>query len=295
MLMAGSLKIVRGRIWQIASMDSLNPAPTDRIPTYFHVLAKPTGAVCNLNCTYCFFLPKEALYPESDFRMADDLLEIYIRQLIESQPDRVSVACQGSEPTLMGLEFFRRMMELVAKYRRPNQQVEHSIQTNGTRLDDAWCAFLKEHRFLVGISVDGPGKLRDKYRVDKGGKGTFDQVMRGWELLKKHDVDCNILCTVHAGNVGHALELYRFFRDVLGTGLMQFIPIVERVNADLIPIASLELGSRVGGKRPLYLQSGNSVAERSVQPEQLGRFLVEIFDEWVRRDVADRGAKGGAE
>ena len=171
-------------------------------PGYFHVLAKPTGAVCNLNCTYCFFLSKEALYPESDFRMQDDLLEIYIRQLVESQPEQVTIAWQGGEPTLMGLEFFRRSVALVEKYRRPGQRVEHTIQTNGTRLDDAWCEFFKQHGFLVGLSVDGPRELHDRYRVDKGGKGTFDQVMRGWELLKKHEVECNILCTVHAGNAG---------------------------------------------------------------------------------------------
>ena len=132
-------------------MDAVNtPTMRTEAPGYFHVLAKPTGAVCNLDCTYCFFLSKEALYPESDFRMHDDLLEIYVRQLLEAQPEQVAIAWQGGEPTLMGVEFFRRMMELVEKYRRPGQRVEHSIQTNGTRLDDAWCEFFKEHGFLVG-------------------------------------------------------------------------------------------------------------------------------------------------
>ena len=151
-------------------------------PRYFHVLAKPTGAVCNLDCTYCFFLSKESLYPGSEFRMADDLLELYLRQLLESQPEQVTIAWQGGEPTLMGLEFFQRAMDLVEKHRRPSQRVEHTIQTNGTRLDDAWCAYFKQHNFLVGLSVDGPRALHDIYRVDKGGRGTFDQVMRGWEL-----------------------------------------------------------------------------------------------------------------
>ena len=257
---------------------------------YFHVLAKPTGAVCNLDCTYCFFLSKEALYPESDFRMKDDLLEHYVRQLLESQPERVQVAWQGGEPTLMGLEFFQRMMELVAKYRRPGQQVEHSIQTNGTRLDDAWCGFFKHHGFLVGLSVDGPRALHDTYRVDKGGRGTFDQVMRGWELLRKHKVETNILCTVHAANVEHGVEVYRFFRDELGARFMQFIPIVERVAANMVPVANLGWGSRAGaagssGARPLYVQAGDRVTERSVEPDALGKFLVDIFEEWVRRDV----------
>jgi len=268
-------------------MDAVNtPTMRTEAPGYFHVLAKPTGAVCNLNCTYCFFLSKEALYPESDFRMHDDLLEIYVRQLLEAQPEQVAIAWQGGEPTLMGVEFFRRTMDLVEKYRRPGQRVEHSIQTNGTRLDDAWCTFFKEHGFLVGLSVDGPRELHDRYRVDKGGKGTFDQVMRGWELLKKHGVECNVLCTVHAANVGRALDVYRFFRDGMGAQFLQFIPIVERVNADLVPLANLGWGARAGGVRPLYLQSGDQVTERSVRPEQLGRFLIDIFDEWVRHDVA---------
>jgi uncharacterized protein len=257
---------------------------------YFHVLAKPTGAVCNLDCTYCFFLSKEALYPESDFRMKEDLLELYVRQLLESQPEMVMVAWQGGEPTLMGLEFFERMMVLVERYHRPGQKVEHSIQTNGTRLDDAWCAFFKEHHVLVGLSVDGPRALHDAYRVDKGGNGTFDQVMRGWELLKKHGVECNILCTVHRANVEHAVEVYRFFRDGLGAGFMQFIPIVERVNVDMVPLANLGWGTRgaaagSSGARPLYVQAGDQVTERTVRPEQLGRFLIAIFEEWVRRDV----------
>lgn len=266
-------------------MSSSAAPTTGPTPGYFHVLAKPTGAVCNLNCTYCFFLSKEALYPESDFRMADDLLEIYLRQLIESQPQTVTIAWQGGEPTLMGLDFFRRSVALVEQFRRPGQRVEHTIQTNGTRLDDAWCEFFKQYGFLVGLSVDGPRELHDRYRVDKGGKGTFDQVMRGWELLKQHGVECNILCTVHAGNVGHALTLYQFFRDTLGAGFMQFIPIVERVNADLVPLANLGWGARAGEVRPLYRQAGDQVTERSVRPEQLGRFLIDIFDEWVRHDV----------
>jgi uncharacterized protein len=267
-------------------MDAASSPPiTTQVPGYFHVLAKPTGAVCNLDCKYCFFLSKQALYPDSDFRMADDLLELYIRQLLESQPTQVTIAWQGGEPTLMDLDFFRRSMELVEKYSKPGQRVEHTIQTNGTRLDDEWCAFFKQHNFLVGLSVDGPRELHDKYRVDKGGRGTFDQVMRGWNSLKKHGVECNILCTVHAGNVEHAVEVYRFFRDDLGARFMQFIPIVERGNADLIPVANLGWGARGTDPRPLYLQSGNRVTDRSVEPKQLGRFLIDIFDEWVRRDV----------
>jgi uncharacterized protein len=264
---------------------AVSPPMLNEAHRYFHVLAKPTGAVCNLDCKYCFFLSKQALYPESNFRMADDLLEIYIRQLLESQPEQVTIAWQGGEPTLMGLEFFRFAMELVERHSRPGQRVEHTIQTNGTRLDDGWCEFFKQHNFLVGLSVDGPLELHDVYRVDKGGKGTFDQVMRGWEVLRKHGVECNILCTVHAGNVEHAVEVYRFFRDGLGARYMQFIPIVERGDANLIPLANIGWGPRGSDPRPLYLQSGNRVTDRSVEPKQLGRFLIDIFDEWVRRDV----------
>jgi uncharacterized protein len=264
---------------------AISPSMTTAAHGYFHVLAKPTGAVCNLDCKYCFFLSKQALYPESDFRMADDLLELYIRQLLESQPAQVTIAWQGGEPTLMDIDFFRRSMELVAKFSKPGQRVEHTIQTNGTRLDDEWCAFFKQHNFLVGLSVDGPRQLHDTYRVDKGGRGTFDQVMRGWEFLKKHGVECNILCTLHAGNVEHAVEVYRFFRDGLGARFMQFIPIVERGDANLIPLANIGWGTRGTDPRPLYVQSGNRVTDRSVEPKQLGRFLIDIFDEWVRRDV----------
>ena len=148
-------------------------------PAAYHVLAKPTGPVCNLDCEYCFFLSKETLYPGDRFRMAEEQLETYVRQLLESHrtPD-VMVAWQGGEPTLMGLDFFRRSVELVDEYRRPGQRVSYTIQTNGTKIDDEWAAFLKEHRFLVGVSVDGPRELHDAYRVDKGGKGSFDRVLR---------------------------------------------------------------------------------------------------------------------
>jgi uncharacterized protein len=147
--------------------------------TPFHLLAKPTGAICNLDCKYCFFLSKEMLYPGSRFRMADELLETYIRQLLESQPGpEVIVGWQGGEPTLMGVEFFERSVQYVARYKRPEQRVSYTIQTNGTRLDDEWCAFFKKHSVLVGLSVDGPRALHDAYRVDKGGQGSFDDVTR---------------------------------------------------------------------------------------------------------------------
>lgn len=255
-------------------------------PPAYHVLVKPTGAICNLDCKYCFFLSKEMLYPGSRFRMADDLLETYIKQLLEShRTPEVIVAWQGGEPTLMGLDFFQRSIEYVQQHRRPGQVVSYTIQTNGTRLDDEWCAFFKENGFLVGLSVDGPRKMHDAYRVDKGGEGTFDDVIRGWERLRQHGVDVNILCAVHAANVDHPLEAYRFFRDNLGTEFIQFIPIVERATEELLPIANEGWSARAGGERPLYSLAGNLVTDRSVSAEKYGRFLIAVFDEWVRRDV----------
>jgi uncharacterized protein len=255
-------------------------------PPAFHILTKPTGAICNLDCKYCFFLSKEMLYPGSRFRMADSLLETYIKQLLEShQAPEVTVGWQGGEPTLMGLEFFKLSVEYAYKYKQPNQRVLFTMQTNGTKLDDAWGAFFKEHAFLVGISVDGPREIHDTYRVNKGGSGTFDQVMRGLDVLKKHQVDFNILCTVHAANQDRPLEVYHFFRDELEAEYLQFIPIVERVTADILPLANEGWSERISGDRPLYKLAGNLVTERSVQAEKFGQFLSAIFDEWVRRDV----------
>jgi len=198
-------------------------------PMPFHLLAKPTGASCNLDCKYSFFLSKDRLYGGGNLRMADDVLDAYVSQLLEAQPhSEVNVAWQGGEPTLMGLAFFRRAIDLVAKYRKPGQTIKHTIQTNGVLLDDEWAQFFKAHGFLVGLSIDGPKGMHDTYRVAKGGRGTFDQVMRAWDCLVRNDVDVNILCTVHAANGDHGLEVYRFFRDQLQAKYLQFIPIVER-------------------------------------------------------------------
>jgi uncharacterized protein len=256
------------------------------LPQAFHILAKPVGAICNLACTYCFFLSKETLYPGSHFRMPDDVLEAYIGQLLAAHgATEVTIAWQGGEPTLMGLDFFRRSVELAEQHRQPGQAVAYSIQTNGTRLDDDWCAFFKEHNFLVGLSMDGPRPLHDTYRVTKGGQGSFDQVLRGWEALNRHAVDVNILCTVHAANAGHPLDVYRFFRDELGARFIQFIPIVERVTPQTWDLAEHGWSPRQGKTRPLYTQQGHAVTRRSVKPEQYGRFLISVFDEWVRRDI----------
>lgn len=244
--------------------------PEHAIPLAFHVMAKPTGARCNLDCAYCFFLKKEELYPGSDFRMPDEVHEAYITQLFDAhQVPRITVAWQGGEPTLMGLDFFRRSMELQKKHQKPRTRVENTLQTNGILLDDEWCQFFHENDFLIGLSLDGPKELHDTYRKDKGGHGTFDQVMKAVRLLRKHRVEFNILCAVNRKNADHPAEVYRFFRDEIGVKYIQFIPIVERINEN--------------GKTGF--QEGNRVTDRSILPEQWGRFLIEIFDEWVKKDV----------
>jgi uncharacterized protein len=227
----------------------------------FHLLAKPAGAVCNLDCEYCFFLDKQELYPGGSFRMGESTLQRYVRQLLEAHADddTVTVAWQGGEPTLMGLDFFRRAVALVDASRAPGQQVVHTIQTNGTLLDDAWAAFLAEHGFLVGISIDGPPEVHDAYRVDKGGKPTYARVVRGLRALQRHGVEWNVLTTVHRANHDRGLEVYRFLRDDLGARFIQLIPIVEREDGE--------------------------AAAYSVPPEGFGRFLVDVFEEWLRHDI----------
>jgi uncharacterized protein len=199
--------------------------PPDRSPEAFHLLAKPTGALCNLACDYCFFLDKKDLYPGSRLRMTDEVLEQYMRQLIDShRTDHVAVSWQGGEPTLMGLDFFRKSIELEQQYARPGMTFMNTLQTNGTLLDDDWCDFFKENNFLIGISLDGPRELHDVYRKDKGGKPTFDKVMSGVRLLQKHKVDFNVLTTVNRANADHPLEVYRFLRDEVGTDWIQRVP-----------------------------------------------------------------------
>ncbi|MFZ0924948.1 MAG: anaerobic sulfatase maturase [Halobacteriota archaeon] len=242
-------------------MESTNSPPA------FHILAKPAGATCNLNCAYCFFLAKEQLYPHSRFRMTDEVLESYLRQYLSAQRiPHATIAWQGGEPTLMGLDFYRRSIECEQKYARSGITIERTLQTNGTLLDEEWCAFLRENKYLVGLSLDGPRELHDAYRVDKAGHPTFDRVLHAARLLQEHNVEFNILCAVSAANVTHPAEVYRFFRDEVGAQFIQFIPIVERNN---------ETG----------LQEENTVTDRSVTEEQWGRFLITIFDEWVTRDV----------
>src|SRR5262245_35207894 len=268
------------------TLPAADPSVAETAPPRFHLLAKPSGSTCNIDCKYCFFLSKEALYPDDRHRMSDSTLDVYIRQLLEAhRTPEVTVAWQGGEPTLMGVEFFRRAAALIERYRHPGQRIRQTFQTNGIALDDEWCAFLKQHDFLVGLSVDGPREIHDAHRVTRSGKGTFDRVMRGWEALQRHNVDFNILCTVTAASQDHGRSIYRFFRDQLRATWIQFIPIVERATAETIQIANRGWSERPSEKRLLYTQTGSLVTDRSVGGEAYGKFLVDVFEEWVRRDV----------
>ncbi len=229
----------------------------------YHVMLKPRGAICDLDCEYCYYLKKEELYAGSSFRMTDEVMEAFTKQYIESQlSPEIVFGWQGGEPTLMGLDFYRRAVQYQRKYAKPGVHILNTLQTNGVSLDDAWCTFFRENGFLIGISVDGPAPLHDAYRVDKAAKPTHGRVMAGLDLMKKHGVEYNVLTTVHAANVDHPLEVYRYLRDEVGSTFMQFIPIVER-------------------------EGESGTTNRSVTGRGYGKFLVTIFDQWVRRDVGN--------
>ena len=242
-------------------------------------MAKPTGPICNLDCKYCFYLEKENLYPgKHGWAMPEEVLESYIRQYIQAQvAPSITFAWQGGEPTLLGIDFYRKVVAFEHKY-ADGRRIANAFQTNGVLLNDAWAEFFAENSFLVGLSIDGPRELHDCYRVNKGGKPTFDSVMAGIGFLRKHGVDFNTLTVVNRKNSYHPLEVYRFLREV-GSGYMQFIPVVERIAAAPGP-DGLHLIS------PSW-QSSAEVSDWSVEPLQFGKFLCAIFDEWVRRDVGE--------
>lgn len=251
---------------------------TGEAPRSVHVMAKPSGAICNIDCTYCFYLEKEKLYPEKgkQWKMDDRTLEAYVKQYIEAQDvPEVNFAWQGGEPTLMGVDFFRQAVALQAEYAN-GKRITNAFQTNGTLLDEEWGVFLAENNFLVGVSVDGPQHLHDHYRVDKGGKPTFEKVMAGIDLLKQHKVEFNTLTVLQSHNAKHPKEVYAFLKSI-GSHYIQFIPIVERIaepeNAELLTLVD-----------PNY-ESSATVSSWSVSASQYGRFLCEVFDEWVRKDV----------
>ena len=247
----------------------------------FHILTKPIGAICNLACTYCYYLEKEKMYPAGEnFRMSDATLEVYIREYIASQPGHeVTFAWQGGEPTLLGLDFFRRVVELQKQY-HGGKRVLNALQTNGTLLDDDWCHFFTDHNFLIGLSVDGPRELHDAYRVDKRQKPTFDRVMRGLEHLQKHGTPYNTLTVVNRRNSRHPLEVYAFLKSI-GSTFLQFIPLVERSPSHEAREMGFDLNLPPSREQP----EEALVTEWSVNAEDFGTFLTEIFNEWVRHDV----------
>ena len=251
-------------------------------PLPFHIMTKPIGAICNLDCTYCYYLEKEKMYPAGEnFRMTDATLETYIREYIASQPgNEITFAWQGGEPTLLGLDFFRRVVELQEQH-RSGKKVLNALQTNGTLLDDDWCRFFTDHNFLIGLSVDGPRELHDAYRVDKRQKPTFDRVMQGLSFLQKHKTQYNTLTVVNRKNSRHPLEVYAFLKSI-GSTFLQFIPLVERNPSH----AAKEMGFDLNlPPSPDHPEAASPVTDWSVRAEDFGSFLVAIFDEWVRRDV----------
>lgn len=254
------------------------------IPAY-HVMTKPIGPICNLDCTYCFYLEKEKLFPSNEnFRMKDEVLEEYIRQYIQGQrvPD-VTFAWQGGEPTLLGVNYFRRIIELQQKHAN-GKRIHNALQTNGTLLNDEWCEFLVTHGFLVGLSIDGPARLHDAYRVTKKGGGSYAKVITGLRLLKKHGVEFNTLTVVNRVNSKHPLDVYRFLRDI-GSGYIQFIPLVERLPDAEAKALDLDLAAPPRLDGSMDTAPRMPVTDWSLEPKQYGIFLTTIFDEWVRQDV----------
>ena len=246
-------------------------------------MTKPTGPMCNLDCTYCYYLDKKGLFAKGEqFRMSDDVLEAYIRQHIGGQDvPTVEFAWQGGEPTLLGVDFFQKVVDLQAAYAN-GKKITNAIQTNGTLLNDEWCSFFSEHKFLVGISIDGPARLHDRHRVDHHQRPTFHSVMRGLGLLKKHGTEFNTLTVVGRKNSREPITVYRFLKEV-GSHFMQFIPLVEREADAAANALGVDLALPPDPRGTAH--PNPPVTSWSVGSERYGTFLVGIFDEWVRSDV----------
>ena len=246
------------------------------------MLAKPSGPICNLDCHYCFYTEKETLFSGTpSFRMSDETLKKFIKQYIEAQESpEIPFVWQGGEPTLMGLDFYKKVIEFQRKYGK-GKKITNSLQTNGTLLTEEWCQFLAQHGFLVGLSLDGPELIHDHFRVDRGGKPTFHKVLKALHLLKKYKVSFNVLTCVTKFSSQYPLEIYQFFKEQ-GVEYIQFIPIVERMPDK----NALQLGLRHATPPDVSEKSiEKSVSSWTVEAEKYGDFLIAIFDEWVRRDV----------
>jgi uncharacterized protein len=247
-------------------------------PNAFSIMVKPVGPLCNLNCTYCYYLEKKSLFTEkTNFRLTDELLENYIKQYIESQQvPSVTFVWQGGEPTLLGIDYFRKAVELQRKYAN-GKTIENAFQTNGTKLNDEWCSFYAENKMLVGISIDGEEHNHDHFRRTVSGGPTFKRVMKGIDLLHKHRVEFNTLSCVNSYNVKYASETYRFLKRI-GSGFIQFLPVVERLAARMN-------NNGLNLVAPGFMDDA-SVTDWSVPSTDFGKFLITIFNEWVRNDVA---------
>lgn len=245
----------------------------------YHLMAKPVGPLCNLNCEYCFYTEKSALFPkENNFIMSYDVLEQYVKEYINSQNiPEISFVWQGGEPMLAVLSFYEKAVELQKKYAN-GKKILNSIQTNGTLLNDDWCKFLKENNFVVGLSLDGPEHIHNRYRKDFKGEGTFNKVMNGLELLKKYNIEYNVLACVAADTCDYPLKTYRFFKKH-GVKHIQFTPVIERIPDENSKKYGLENAS------PDCKVS--KVTDWSVSAEKYGKFLIDIFDEWVKYDVGE--------
>jgi uncharacterized protein len=250
--------------------DALNPDIQFNPLAYpVYVMTKAGGAACNLNCAYCYYLGKEALLPHAAV-MSEEMLELFIRQYIQAQPsDNVLFTWHGGEPLLQGVAYYQKALQLQNRYGR-GKRIDNSLQTNGVLLTDEWCRFFRDNNFLIGLSLDGPEHCHDRYRADKGGRGTFTRVMRGLDLLRKHGVEFNILSVVNDYNARYPLDVYHFFKQE-GIRFIQFSPVVERLD---------DAGNPVG------VTTGTpDLASWSVPAEAYGDFLCTIFDEWLRGDV----------
>lgn len=257
-------------------------APPPPGPRGIHVLAKVMGPVCQIKCDYCFYLEKRALFGEGeDYRMPDEVLAAYTAQYVQSQPTPVvEFVWHGGEPTLRGLDFFRRAVALQEPF-RGQKEIRIVLQTNGMLLTDEWCAFFKEHGFFIGISLDGPREIHDRYRKGRAGESTFDGVMRGLRLLQKHGVEFNVLACVGRDTAYEPLQVYRFFKEI-GVTFIQFTPIIERMPDTAAQRQGLWLSPPAALDRP---DPNEAVTPWTVDPERYGDFLIAVYEEWVRHDV----------
>jgi uncharacterized protein len=275
---------------QLVQINDLSPwpAPHGGVRAY-HVMVKPVGAICNIDCTYCYYLhKKELLGSESKFQISDEILETHVRQYIEGQDrEEIVFSWQGGEPTLLGLEFFEKVVELEQKYKKPTQRIENDLQTNGTLLDEDWGRFLKKYKFLVGLSIDGPEELHDLYRIAKDGKPTFNKVFAAAQMLHRHGVPFNTLTVVNRANAKKPLDVYRFLKNEVRPRQMQFIPCVE-------PKVFRQVATQMWSPQSLPLfdspaaHPGNPdsvVTDWSIDPDDWGYFLCKVWDDWYRRDI----------